>query len=98
MWREGAFQAAVRGRVNAVIKVRSPVLNLNRYTKQIVDLAIKNRLPSMFEGNQPVEAGGLMSYAANDLDMYRRAATYVDKILKGSKPADLPIEIGRAHV
>jgi len=89
---EGAFQAAVRGRVNAVIKVRSPVLNLNRYTKQIVELAIKNRLPSMFEGNQPVEAGGLMSYAANDLDMYRRAATYVDKILKGSKPADLPIE------
>ena len=68
------------------------MLNLNRYTKQIVELAIKNRLPSMFEGNQPVEAGGLMSYAANDLDMYRRAATYVDKILKGSKPADLPIE------
>jgi ABC-type uncharacterized transport system substrate-binding protein len=87
---EGVFQAAIRGRANALITVRNPVLN--RYTKQIADLAIKNRLPSLYEGSQAVEAGGLISYAANDRDMYRRAATYVDKILKGRKPADLPVE------
>ena len=52
----------------------------------------KNRLPSMFEGSAWVESGGLMSYAADDLETYRRAATYVDKILKGTKPADLPVE------
>ena len=53
---------------------------------------MKNRLPSMNEGNEYAEAGGLMSYAANDPDQYRRAAVYVDKILKGVKPADLPVE------
>jgi putative tryptophan/tyrosine transport system substrate-binding protein len=87
---EGAFQAAVRGRANALITVRNPVLN--RYTKQIVDLALKNRLPSLYEGSGAVEAGGLLSYAANDRDMYHRAATYVDKILRGAKPGDLPVE------
>ena len=65
---------------------------LNRYPKRIADLAIKNRLPSMNEGSAYVDAGGLMSYSANDADLYRRAATYVDKILKGAKPADLPVE------
>jgi putative ABC transport system substrate-binding protein len=65
---------------------------LNRYRKQIADLAIKNRLPSMYEQSQYVEAGGLVSYASKDADLYRRAATYVDKILKGAKPADLPVE------
>jgi putative tryptophan/tyrosine transport system substrate-binding protein len=63
---------------------------LNRYRKQIADLAIKNRLPSMYEGNTYVAAGGLMSYSANDIETFRRAAVYVDKILKGTKPADLP--------
>jgi len=70
--------------------ISSPVLS--RYAKQIPDLAIKNRLPSTYERSQYVETGGLMSYAANDADQYRRAAVYVDKIVKGAKPADLPVE------
>ena len=87
---EGAFQAAAQGRVNALITVSTALLLNN--PKLIADLAIKNRLPSMHEGNQHVDAGGLMSYAANDADQYRRAAIFVDKILKGAKPADLPVE------
>jgi putative ABC transport system substrate-binding protein len=87
---EGAFQAAVKGRANALITVRSSVLN--RYPKRIADLAIKNRLPSMYEQSQYVEAGGLMSYSTNDAESFKRAAVYVDKILKGTKPTDLPVE------
>jgi ABC-type uncharacterized transport system substrate-binding protein len=87
---EGAFQAAAKGRVNAVITMRSGVLN--RYPKRIADLAIKNRLPSMYEQNQYVEAGGLMSYSSNDAQSFKRAAVFVDKILKGAKPSDLPVE------
>jgi ABC-type uncharacterized transport system substrate-binding protein len=87
---EGAFQAAAKGRANAVITIRSGVLN--RYPKRIADLAIKNRLPSMYEQSQYVEAGGLMSYSTNDVESFKRAALYVDKILKGAKPADLPVE------
>jgi putative ABC transport system substrate-binding protein len=60
--------------------------------KQIADLAIKNRLPAMYVAPEHVEDGGLMSYGVSVVDLYRRAATYVDKILKGRKPADLPIE------
>jgi putative tryptophan/tyrosine transport system substrate-binding protein len=55
-------------------------------------MALKNRLPAMFDDRDFVEAGGLMSYGTNLTDLYRRAATYVDKILKGAKPADLPVE------
>jgi putative ABC transport system substrate-binding protein len=87
---EGAFQAAVKKRASALITITDALLY--RYRKQIVDLAIKNRLPSMYERSDYVEAGGLMSYAASDNDLWRRAATYVDKILKGVKPADLPVE------
>jgi putative tryptophan/tyrosine transport system substrate-binding protein len=87
---EGAFQAATKGRANALITVRTAVLN--RYAKQIADLAIKNRLPSMHEGSEYVEAGCLVSYAASPDESFRRAAYYVDRILKGSKPADLPVE------
>ena len=87
---EGAFQAAAKGRASALITVRSPLLL--RYPKRIADLAIKNRLPSMYEGSDFVEAGGLVSYASSDAENFRRAATYVDKILKGAKPADLPVE------
>jgi putative tryptophan/tyrosine transport system substrate-binding protein len=87
---EAAFQAAAKGRVSALITVRNPVLL--RYSKQIVDLAIKNRLPAMYEGSDYVEVGGLMSYSANNADRFKRAAVYVDKILKGAKPADLPVE------
>jgi putative tryptophan/tyrosine transport system substrate-binding protein len=87
---EGAFREAVKGRADAVITItNSPLL---RNSKRITALALKNRLPSMYEGSTWVEAGGLMSYAANDLELFRRAATYVDKILKGAKPADLPVQ------
>ena len=87
---EGAFRAAAKGGSRAVITITSSPLFRN--SKRITDLAIKNRLPSMYEGQTWVEAGGLMSYSANDLELFRRAATYVHKILKGAKPADLPIE------
>ena len=85
-----AFRAAAKAHVSALIAVRTgPLLN---DPKRIANLAIKNRLPSMHEGSDFVEAGGLMSYAASYGEAYRRAAVYVDKILKGTPPADLPIE------
>jgi putative tryptophan/tyrosine transport system substrate-binding protein len=87
---EGAFQAAAKGGASALITVTGTLLF--RYPKRIADLAIKNRLPSMYEGSTWVEAGGLMSYSTNDLELFRRAATYVDKILKGAKPGELPVE------
>jgi putative ABC transport system substrate-binding protein len=87
---EGALQAASKSRATALIIVSGSLFN--RHIKRFAELAIKNRLPSMHERIQYVEAGGLMSYSANDPDIYRRAATYVDKILKGAKPADLPVE------
>ena len=87
---EEAFQTATKARANALITVTSVLLS--QYPKQIAELAIKNRLLSMCEVSRYVEAGGLMSYSANDADQYRRAAVYVDKILKGAKPADLPVE------
>jgi putative tryptophan/tyrosine transport system substrate-binding protein len=87
---EGTFQAATKGRANALMTVRNPLLL--RYPKRIANLAIKNRLPSMYEGSDFVETGGLMSYSSNDAESFKRAATYVDKILKGAKPSDLPVE------
>jgi len=87
---EKAFQAAAKGRVNALITVRNPVLIDNR--KRIAELAIQNRMPSMSEGSVFVEAGSLVSYSSNEVDSFRRAAYYVDKILKGAKPSDLPLE------
>ena len=87
---DGAFQAAANGRVNALVPIITPPVL--RYQKQIVDLAIKNRLPSMWERSEFVEAGGLASYSSNDADQFRRAAYYVDRILKGAKPAELPVE------
>jgi len=87
---EGASQAVAKGRANALVIVSNPVLN--RYRERTAEIAIKNRLPSMYEGGDMVEAGGLMSYSANDADQFRRAAYYVDRILKGAKPADLPVE------
>ena len=87
---EDAFQAAVKSRISAVVTSRNFVLV--PYRKKIADLAIKNRLPSMYELKSYVEAGGLMSYTADETESYRRAAVYVDKILKGAKPAELPIE------
>jgi putative ABC transport system substrate-binding protein len=85
-----AFQIAVKERVNAVITTSIP--GLSRYRKQIVDLALQNQLPLMSESITFVEAGGLASYDANRDEIFRRAAFYVDKILKGAKPGDLPVE------
>jgi putative tryptophan/tyrosine transport system substrate-binding protein len=85
-----AFQVAVKERVNAIIVTSVPGLSGHR--KQIVDLAIQNRLPLMSEAVIVAEAGGLASYDAKIDEIYRRAAIYVDKILKGTKPADLPVE------
>jgi putative ABC transport system substrate-binding protein len=87
---DGAFEAAAKARANALLTVSSPVLD--RHRRKISELAKKNRLPSMNEESHWVEAGGLLSYAANDADNFRHAAVYVDKILKGAKPADLPVE------
>ena len=87
---EGAFQSATKGRANALIAVSNPLLS--RYRKQIAELTIRNRTPSMCNTSTYVEAGCLMSYATNSADQYKRAATYVDKILKGTKPAELPVE------
>jgi putative ABC transport system substrate-binding protein len=87
---DGAFQAATKERASAIITITGTLLGRN--AKPITELAIKNRLPSMYERNQYVEAGGLMAYSAKDADSYKRAAFYVDKILKGTKPADLPVE------
>ena len=87
---EIAFQAAGRARADAVFVIRGPLLNSQR--AQVVQLAEKHRLPATYPTNEYVEAGGLMSYDANSNDLARRAATYVDKILKGAQPADLPVE------
>ena len=85
-----AFQAAIKGRAEAVVVLQGPVFVNER--AQIEDLAVKSRLPTMFFASEFVEEGGLMSYGASIPDLFHRAATYVDKILKGAKPADLPIE------
>ena len=87
---ETAFQAARKGRADAILVLSSPVIFSQR--TRIADLAVKNHLPMMFPQSEWVEDGGLMSYAPNYADLFRRAATYVDKILKGAKPADLPVE------
>jgi putative ABC transport system substrate-binding protein len=76
---EGVFRTATKGRANALIMVTSVLLS--QYPKQITDLAIKNRLLSMYEVSRYVEAGGLISYSSNEADQYRRAAVYIDKIL-----------------
>jgi len=87
---ETAFRAAGKGRADAVLVLTSGVFNSQR--KQIVELAVKNRLPAIYNAAEWVEGGGLMSYGVSVTDLYRRAATYVDKILKGAKPADLPVQ------
>jgi putative tryptophan/tyrosine transport system substrate-binding protein len=87
---DGAFQSAVKGRASALITIGNSLLN--RHRKQIANYAIKHRLPSTYESSLWIEPGGLISYSSNDAESYRRAATYVDKILKGAKPADLPVE------
>src|SRR5436309_3772672 len=87
---ETAFRAASNGRADAVLVLTSSVATSQR--TQITDLAIKNRLPAVYDRTEFVEDGGLMTYSVSSTDLFRRAATYVDKILKGAKPADLPVE------
>jgi putative tryptophan/tyrosine transport system substrate-binding protein len=88
---ESAFRAAGKGQADAILMmVPSSVSGSHR--KEIVELAIKSRLPTTYPQSQFVEIGGLMSYGVSINDLNRRAATYVDKILKGAKPADLPVE------
>ena len=84
------FQVAVKERVGAIIVVSVP--GLSGYRKQIADLAVQNRLPLLAENVSAVEDGGLAFYGAKQEEIFRRAAIYVDKILKGAKPADLPVE------
>ena len=88
---ETAFQAAVRERADGALWFVTGSIG-NPHRKKIADLAVSSRLPVIYFLRDHVEAGGLMSYGVNEVDLYRRAATYVDKILKGTKPADLPIE------
>jgi putative tryptophan/tyrosine transport system substrate-binding protein len=87
---EAAFQAAATKRAGALMVLAGGLFNTHR--SRIVKLAAENRLPAMYSEPEYVLAGGLMSYATNIEDLYRRAATYVDKILKGANPADLPVE------
>jgi putative ABC transport system substrate-binding protein len=87
---ETAFQAASTGHADAVLMLPGSVLVLRR--AQLTDLAVKSRLPAIYPQAEFTEAGGLMYYGTNTPDLFRRAATYVDKILKGAKPADLPVE------
>jgi putative ABC transport system substrate-binding protein len=85
-----AFQSAIHGHPEGVLVLQSAVINPHR--KEIVDFAANNRLPAIYPQAEYTEVGGLMYYGANTADLFRRAATYVDKILKGAKPADLPVE------
>ena len=87
---EPAFEAAKRESAQALVTTPTTIINTQR--DRIVDFAAKNRLPAMYATSEFVEVGGLMSYAPSYTDLFRRAATYVDKILKGRKPADLPVE------
>jgi putative ABC transport system substrate-binding protein len=85
-----AFEDATRARAGALAIMPDPLFAGN--LKRIADLAAKSRLPSIFHLREFVDAGGLVTYGVDRSDMFRRAATYVDKILKGAKPADLPVE------
>jgi putative tryptophan/tyrosine transport system substrate-binding protein len=87
---EIAFRAASKEHAGAVLVMQTPVLISQR--RQVADLAVKSRLPAIYPRQEYVEDGGLMSYATSFTDLSRRSAIYVDKILKGAKPADLPVE------
>jgi putative tryptophan/tyrosine transport system substrate-binding protein len=88
---DSALAALTKERANALILPGgNPVLYSSR--SRIVEFAAKRRLPAMYANEEFVDAGGLMAYGANTADLFRRAATYVDKILKGTKPVDLPVE------
>ena len=87
---ETAFNSATTGRADALLVLASPLLSAHRRT--VIESAARRHLPATYEEKRFVENGGLMSYGPNFLNMHRRAATYVAKVLKGAKPADLPVE------
>jgi putative tryptophan/tyrosine transport system substrate-binding protein len=87
---ESAFRAASEGRADAVLALQNTVLLSQR--RHVVELAVKSHLPAIYYTIEYVEEGGFMTYSVNVTDLFRRAATYVDKILRGAKPADLPVE------
>jgi putative ABC transport system substrate-binding protein len=87
---DGAFAAMATERVGALLVVADSLFVLHR--SRLADLAARSRLPAVYGSRDTVEAGGLMSYGPSLRDLYRRSATYVDKILKGAKPGDLPVE------
>jgi putative ABC transport system substrate-binding protein len=84
------FKLALKTHAGALVGVGSSVLQ--RHARRITEIAVQYRLPFVSDGNDYVHVGGLMSYSSNNVEMFRQAAVYVDKILKGAKPADLPIE------
>ena len=85
-----AFQAAANAKADAVVPLADPLTTV--LTRDILELAARHRLPTMMENRERVEAGALLAYYADPRDAYRRAATYVDRIVKGAKPGDLPVE------
>jgi putative ABC transport system substrate-binding protein len=85
-----AFEAATRARADALAIFPDPVISTN--LERIVDFAAKSRLPSIYQSSEFADAGGLVTYGPDRADLFRRAATYVDKILKGTKPGDLPVD------
>jgi putative ABC transport system substrate-binding protein len=87
---DAAFSALASGQAEGLIVLVSPMFNVQR--KQIIDRAATKQIPTIYEWKEFVQSGGLISYGADNFDIYRRAAGYVDKILKGAKPADLPVE------
>ena len=87
---ESAFDAAILAKVGGIVMAGVPPINT--YPKRIADLAAKHRLPAIYNENQWPDRGGLMSYASNTVESYRHLASYVDRILKGAKPADMPVE------
>jgi putative tryptophan/tyrosine transport system substrate-binding protein len=93
---EGGFSTMTRGRVGGVLVLGSPLFNAQGTL--LAELQVKHQLPEIFANRANVDSGGLMSYGADFNDLYRRAATYIDKILKGTKPADLPVEQASKYV
>jgi putative ABC transport system substrate-binding protein len=87
---EEALRTAMAQRAEALITLRNPVIVV--HGRRVIELAARHRLPAMYDDREFVEAGGLMAYGANLDDLYRRAAAYADRVLKGARPADLPIE------
>jgi ABC-type uncharacterized transport system substrate-binding protein len=87
---DSAFETATKAQAGALVVAQQSPMTTNQ--KQIVELAAKRRLPAIYPDTDSIHVGGLLSYGPSNTDLYRRAATYVDKILKGTKPADLPVE------